>query len=72
MQRRNFLLAAGGVALNAISDLSAPARLSAANAKADFTIRIAPLSVELAAGKAIQTIAYNGAVPGPVLRDERR
>ena len=44
-----------------------PLRLSAAS-KADFTIRIAPLSVELAAGKTIQTIAYNGTVPGPVLR----
>ncbi len=67
MQRRNFLLAAGGVALNAISDLSGPMLLSAAS-KADFTIRIAPISVELAAGKTIQTIAYNGSIPGPVLR----
>ncbi len=67
IQRRDFLLAAGAVALNAISDLSRPMRLSAAS-KADFTIRIAPLSVELAAGKTIQTVAYNGTVPGPVLR----
>jgi FtsP/CotA-like multicopper oxidase with cupredoxin domain len=67
MQRRNFLLAAGGVALNAISDLSGPMLLSAAS-KAEFTVRIAPISLELAAGKTIQTIAYNGTVPGPVLR----
>ena len=68
MQRRDFLLAAGGVALSGISDLSGPARLLAASAKADSTLRIAPLSVEIAAGKTIQTIAYNGSVPGPVLR----
>jgi FtsP/CotA-like multicopper oxidase with cupredoxin domain len=67
MQRRNFLLAAGGVALNAISDVSGPMLLSAAS-KAEFTVRIAPISLELAAGKTIQTIAYNGTVPGPVLR----
>jgi FtsP/CotA-like multicopper oxidase with cupredoxin domain len=35
---------------------------------ADYSIRIAPTSVEIAPGKVIRTTAYNGTVPGPVLR----
>jgi FtsP/CotA-like multicopper oxidase with cupredoxin domain len=63
MKRRDFLLAAGGVALE-----TAAGRLAEARPKADFTLRIAPVSVELASGQTIRTIAYNGSVPGPVLR----
>jgi FtsP/CotA-like multicopper oxidase with cupredoxin domain len=37
-------------------------------AKPDFTLRIAPVSVELAPGKMLKTVAYNGTVPGPLLR----
>jgi len=36
--------------------------------KADYTLRIAPVSLELAPGKTIMTTGYNGKVPGPVLR----
>jgi len=36
--------------------------------KADYTLRIAPVSLELAPGKTITTTGYNGQVPGPVLR----
>lgn len=36
--------------------------------KADYTLRIAPVSLELAPGKSITTTGYNGQVPGPVLR----
>jgi FtsP/CotA-like multicopper oxidase with cupredoxin domain len=39
-----------------------------AAAAADYTLRIAPLRHELAPGKTIDTFAYNGTVPGPVLR----
>lgn len=35
---------------------------------ADHTIRIAPISLEIAPGKVIRTTAYNGSVPGPLLR----
>jgi FtsP/CotA-like multicopper oxidase with cupredoxin domain len=45
-----------------------PPGLEAASSKTDFTVRIAPISVELAPGRTVQTIAYNGRVPGPVLR----
>src|SRR4051812_23958486 len=34
----------------------------------DHTIRIASASVELAPGRSVRTFAYNGQVPGPLLR----
>ena len=36
--------------------------------RADHSLRIAPLRLELARGRVIDTFAYNGTVPGPVLR----
>src|SRR5271156_1538213 len=39
----------------------------ASEVKADYTLRIAPVSLELAPGKTIKTTGYNGKVPGPVL-----
>ena len=35
---------------------------------ADYSLRIEPTSLEIAPGKVIRTTAYNGTVPGPVLR----
>src|SRR5262245_15175296 len=37
-------------------------------AKADFTLRIAPVTVELAPTRVISTVGYNGTVPGPLLK----
>lgn len=34
----------------------------------EYTLRIAPISLELAPGKIVKTTGYNGTVPGPVLR----
>jgi FtsP/CotA-like multicopper oxidase with cupredoxin domain len=34
----------------------------------DHSLRIAPASLEIAPGRVIKTTAYNGSVPGPVLR----
>ncbi|MGA2741500.1 MAG: multicopper oxidase domain-containing protein [Bryobacteraceae bacterium] len=42
--------------------------LAAQNAKADFTLRISPVEIEIAPRRTIKTIGYNGSVPGPVLR----
>src|SRR5438309_1375025 len=36
--------------------------------KADYTLRIAPVTVELAPEHIISTIGYNGISPGPILR----
>ena len=58
---------AGAVALLA----GRPARGAEAQGQAQETehaIRIAPVSLEIAPGKVIRTTAYNGTVPGPVLR----
>jgi FtsP/CotA-like multicopper oxidase with cupredoxin domain len=72
--RRRFLqAAAGSVGATLTSSLFLPAGLSPARAvqtplAADQTIRIAPLSLEIAPGRIIKTTGYNGTVPGPVLR----
>jgi len=36
--------------------------------KADYTLKIEPSSIEIAPGVGIKTTAYNGQVPGPILR----
>jgi FtsP/CotA-like multicopper oxidase with cupredoxin domain len=75
--RRRFLEAAGGAGLVLVGGVLVPAALSppsrpSAHAKtpqeAEHTIRIAPILHEIAPGKVIRTTAYNGSVPGPVLR----
>lgn len=70
MDRRDFLAAAGAVAFRVGGRALCPSLAVAAEsgAKADFTLRIAPVSVELAPGKVAKTIGYNGTVPGPTLR----
>ena len=74
MDRRNFLALTGAAVVQAavprtISELADYQRRSAAKTpKPDFTLRIAPVSLEIAPGQIIKTIGYNGMVPGPVLR----
>lgn len=73
--RRKFLEIAGRTALASAGGLLVPPNLGtglSARAEepivADHTIRIAPVSHEIAPGKVIKTTAYNGSVPGPALR----
>ncbi len=56
MDRRSFLAL-----------MAAPAAWSD-NPKADVTLRISPVEMEIAPRRVIKTIGYNGSVPGPVLR----
>lgn len=42
--------------------------LQAADRTADHTLRIAPVSLDIGPGKVIQTVGYNGSVPGPIFR----
>ena len=42
--------------------------VSNAGEKADYTLRIAPVAVELDRSHIISTVGYNGTAPGPVLR----
>ena len=70
MNRRSFL-ATAGTAVTGFSFSEARwllAQNSQKLAKADFTIRIAPVTVELAPGVVVKTTGYNGTSPGPLLR----
>ena len=81
MKRRDFLqfcgvtLAQGG--LPRLGSFSGPPQnatspISATNpdgeSKADYTLRIAPVTVELDRSHILSTVGYNGCSPGPVLR----
>jgi FtsP/CotA-like multicopper oxidase with cupredoxin domain len=61
--RRGFLTKASAAAAAA----ALGTRLQA-QTPADVTLDIAPLNLEIAPGKVIPTIAYNGSVPGPLIR----
>lgn len=73
--RRSFLRN-GGLALGAglvavsprLHGFEAVASAPQAAAKADYTLDIAPATLEIAPGVSVKTIAYNGQVPGPILR----
>ena len=66
MHRRAFVLGAGAFGM-ALVTAGGTAYTQIASS-ADHSLRIAPLRLELARGKIIDTFAYNGTVPGPVLR----
>jgi FtsP/CotA-like multicopper oxidase with cupredoxin domain len=80
MNRRSFLSSAGAFALSPVAQslLAAQSKGSAATRKpltpakdaspADFTLRIEPTTLEISPGVTVKTIAYNGQVPGPLLR----
>jgi FtsP/CotA-like multicopper oxidase with cupredoxin domain len=80
-ERRKFLESASAVGLAAATGVLGPAvgldLFGSARAVAqtlppaggvDHTIRIAPISLEIAPNKVIRTTGYNGSVPGPALR----
>ena len=54
MRRRDFLFTVGALAIP--------------DTPADFTLRIAPVSVEIAPKRIVKTTGYSGSFPGPVLR----
>lgn len=70
--RRKFLetaaLSACAMGVSPALPFSSAQKSSQPMPKADFTIRIAETSFEIAPGKTLHTIAYNGQVPGPLLR----
>jgi FtsP/CotA-like multicopper oxidase with cupredoxin domain len=65
MNRRTFLGQAGAALTSAALASITPAW---AQAPPDFKLEIAPLALEIAPGKVIHTTAYNGRVPGPLIR----
>jgi FtsP/CotA-like multicopper oxidase with cupredoxin domain len=78
MNRREFLRLAGVSALfgSSILSLSCSSVLDQSSSSASkpvgdavrFSLRIAPVNLELAPGQIIQTSGYNGSAPGPLLR----
>jgi FtsP/CotA-like multicopper oxidase with cupredoxin domain len=64
MNRRVFLKTLGAAAVPQL----ARAQAGCSGEKADFTLRIGSVTVELAPGKRFKTIGYNGSAPGPILR----
>lgn len=65
MKRRTFIVQAGAALAGAALASVAP---EWAVSEADVKLEIAPLELEIAPGKVVHTVAYNGHVPGPLIR----
>ena len=83
MNRRSFLLSASGVVAHPLLNSLLPASSSLLHAQqtsaksasskspltaANHSLTIKPCTIEISPGVNIKTIAYNGQVPGPLLR----
>jgi len=74
VQRRDFLkiagIAAAGCPLYGQMQMQSFLKPTATPdvAKTDFTLEIAPITIELSPNRIISTIGYNGTSPGPLLR----
>lgn len=71
MKRRSFLSSAGIVLAGGTLKAAVPPYLknvAGAAGKADHSIRIERTKLEIGPGVQIETLAYNGQVPGPLLR----
>jgi FtsP/CotA-like multicopper oxidase with cupredoxin domain len=66
--RRRFLTTAALTVGGLVAEGARSAARVRAAEKADITLRIAAVSCEIAPGRTIHTLGYNGQVPGPVLR----
>ena len=65
MKRRTFMVQAGAaVAGTALASVAPEWAVS----EPDVKLEIAPLELEIAPGKVVHTVAYNGHVPGPLIR----
>ena len=65
MKRRDFVRLGG---LGVLGAGAARMLASQETVKADITLQIAPVTVELAPDRIVSTIGYNGTSPGPLLR----
>lgn len=68
MNRRKFLYSTAATAAAGLISNVTPFLAGESVPKPDYTLRIAPLRLELAPGTIVETVAYNGTVPGPLLR----
>ncbi len=67
MNRRQFLFNCGAFAATTQAACSSLAQTPVVD-RPDYTIRIAPLHLEIAPGKFVKTTAFNGRVPGEIIR----
>jgi FtsP/CotA-like multicopper oxidase with cupredoxin domain len=70
LPRREFLKLSSLAALTPCLGVLSPSRAQSPSTspRADYTLRIAPGSVELSPGHVVSTTLYNGQFPGPLLR----
>jgi FtsP/CotA-like multicopper oxidase with cupredoxin domain len=72
MNRRSLLFSAGALLASKSFNAAFPSSLKLKNVlpsgNPDYTLRIEPCTVEIGPGITIKTLAYNGQVPGPLLR----
>ena len=72
MNRRSFITSAGVLlanrSLHALLPMQKKQSSTAPVGKADHSLRIEPCTLEIGPGVTIKTLAYNGQVPGPLLR----
>lgn len=70
LNRRTFLSSAGmALAAQSLPGLALNAKARASDAtKADHILSIEPCSLDIGPGVAVKTLAFNGQVPGPLLR----
>lgn len=72
MNRRSFLSSAGALLASKSLHAAFPSSMMQSGAlssgKADHSIRIEPCTLEIGPGITVKTLAYNGQVPGPLLR----
>jgi FtsP/CotA-like multicopper oxidase with cupredoxin domain len=72
MNRRNFLASASALlasqSLRGLGAMQAGQKAAKPAGKADHSLRIEPCTLEIGKDISIKTLAYNGQVPGPLLR----
>jgi FtsP/CotA-like multicopper oxidase with cupredoxin domain len=67
MDRRTFLTSSGILLADQVL-WPGGAEWAANKMHAHYALRIEPFKLEIAPGVLVETIAYNGQVPGPILR----
>jgi FtsP/CotA-like multicopper oxidase with cupredoxin domain len=68
MKRRDFLIHGFGALASAFTLDRSFSLFAQEQAPADYTIRIAPVHLEIAPRKIVETTAFNGRVPGELIR----
>jgi FtsP/CotA-like multicopper oxidase with cupredoxin domain len=72
MNRRDFLASASalvaGQSLSPLHKLYASQGAAKPAGKADYSLRIEPCTLDIGHGVSVKTVAFNGQVPGPLLR----